>query len=352
MAAQTPHSAPGYRSVTEYRFREEQADAIARSTAYHRKDFGLSVIWFSPREHVDIRPSMTEPFARDSMTGLGSLDRLPLELLHGILLRLDMHSLLKFRQANLTSRQAVHSLKQYRMVTSYGLNPLCALLRTRLAIVVSLFDFYDVLCTKACTVCGDFGGFVSILHWSRCCFECLQKAPEIQVRTLASVRKQFHLTKAQERQLRSFKTLPGIYTMEESVYKSRITVVSAHQAISVSGQQPCAPQAQPANPELNQKFNFMGSCELPYYNQRAGKIERGMSCAGCQLAYEEGIIGSGCEEWASEARDKVYAKDGFLEHFRWCEQAQVLWDLSDEGNRQPPELPVFARFGGFFNMRI
>ena len=64
MAAQNPQAVRGYRSVTEYRFRDEQADAIARTTAYNRRDFGLSVIWFPPREHADILPSMTKPFAR------------------------------------------------------------------------------------------------------------------------------------------------------------------------------------------------------------------------------------------------------------------------------------------------
>ena len=45
--------------------------------------------------------------------------------------------------------------------------------------------------------------------------------------------------------------------------------------------------------------------------------------AGCQLALEKDIIGSRGEDWAFEAHDKVYAQDGFLEHFRWCEQAQL-----------------------------
>ncbi|KAI0838872.1 hypothetical protein F5Y06DRAFT_34142 [Hypoxylon sp. FL0890] len=342
----------GYRSVTEYRFREEQADAIVRATAYHRKDFGRSVIWFSPREHVGIRLSIATPFQRTSNTGLGSLDRLPLELLHDVLLRLDMHSLFNFRQTNLRSRQMVDSLKQYQAVVSHGLNLFCALLRTRLALGVSLFDFYYALCTKACTLCGEFGGFISLLTWNRCCFKCLQGAPETQVQSLAAVRKQFHLTKAELDQLRSFKTLPGIYSMEESVYKSRVTVVSVHQAILVSGRQPHAlAQAQPANSGRNQKFNFMGSCALPYYDRRTGRVEHGMSCAGCQLALEKYIIGSRGEKWASEARDKVYAQDGFLKHFRWCEQAQLLWRSSGEGNNRPTELPEAARRRGFFNRR-
>ncbi|KAI1807283.1 hypothetical protein F4811DRAFT_566627 [Daldinia bambusicola] len=248
-----------------------------------------------------------------------------------VLLQLDMHSLLNFRQTNLRARLAVDSLKQYQRVVSHGLNLLCALLRTRLAASVSLFDFYHALCTKTCAVCGEFGGFISLLTWTRCCFVCLQRARETQVRTLAAVRRQFHLTKAELDQLRSFKTLPGIYSMEESVYKSRIAFVSVHQATLVSGQQRHAlAQAQPADSGRNQK------------------VEHGMSCAGCQLALEKDIIGPRGGEWAFEARDKVYAQDGFLEHFRWCEQAQLLWRSSGEGINRLAELPEAARRRGFF----
>jgi hypothetical protein len=37
-----------------------------------------------------------------------------------------------------------------------------------------------------------------------------------------------------------------------------------------------------------------------------------MSYAGCQLALEKCIMSARCEKWAFEARDKVYAQDGFL----------------------------------------
>ena len=341
----------GYRSVAEYCFHEEQADFVVRATAYHREDFCRSVIWFSPRDHVAIRQSIATPFPRLSTTRLGSLDRLPPELLHDVLLRLDMSSLFHFRQVNLRSRQMVDSLKPYQMVALHGLNLLCALLRTRLSESVSLFDFYAVLCTKACTFCGEFGGFVSLLTWDRSCFPCLQRAPETQVQTLAAMRKQFHLTKTQVGRMRSFKTLPGIYSTNEFVYKSRFTVVSAHQAMLLAGQQPPALaqlQAQPANPGRSQIFNFMGSCALLHYDRRTDRVEYGLSCAGCQLALEKDIIGSRGETWAFEARNKVYAQDGLLEHFRWCEQAQLLWKSSDEGRHMPTELPEGARRRGFF----
>ncbi|KAG6131913.1 hypothetical protein E4U38_003653 [Claviceps purpurea] len=258
MAAVMPR---GYRSVNEYRFHEEHAEAIIRTTSYHYRDFFRSVIWFPPRKHVDIRLSMAAPFQRTSSRGLGSLDRLPLELLH---------------------------------------------------------------------FCGDFSGFVSLLTWNRCCFKCLQHAPETQVQTLAAVRRHFHLAKAELRQLRSFKTLPGTYGdfMNESTYKSQITVTSVHQAMLVSGQQPRAQSAVSGRKQKN--LNFMSSCALPYYDRQTDRVEHGISCAGCQLALEKGIIGSRGEKWEFEARNKIYARDAFLEHFRWCEQAQLLWSSSDE----------------------
>lgn len=248
----------GYRSATEYRFSKEQTDAIVRTTAYHRKDYCLSVIWFSPREHVDIRPSIAIPFQRTSNVGLGSLDQVPLELLYNTLFYLDIHSLFKFRQINLRSRQTLDSLKQYRMVVSHELNPLCALLRTRLAISISLFDFYSALCTKACALCSEFGVFISLLTWKRCCCKCLQSAPETQVQTLAAVRKQFHLTKIELDQLKTFKALTRIYLMRESVHKSRIEIVSVHQAILVCRRQPHAlAQAQPASSEKKIKSSTL-----------------------------------------------------------------------------------------------
>lgn len=308
------------------------------------------MIWFSSREHDGISQSIVAPVRRTPHQGLGSLDRLPLELLYDLLLYLDLHSLFKFRQTNLGSRQRVDSLREYQLVVSHGLNLFCALLRTGLANGVSLFDFYYALCTKACTLCGEFAGFISLLPWIRCCFNCLQVAPETQVQTLAAVRKQFHLTKAEMNQLRSFKTLPGIYTMWESLYKSRITVVSAHQAKLVFRQQSRAlAQTQAVGSGRTEKFKFMGSCALPYYDRRTGSVEHGMSCAGCQLALEKRIIGSRGEVWVYEVRNKIYAQDGFLNHFRWCEQAQLLWRTSHEGNKEPPELPEFVRRRGFFN---
>ncbi|KAJ0119414.1 ATP-dependent DNA helicase pif1 [Fusarium oxysporum f. sp. albedinis] len=157
----------GYRSSTEYHFNEEQTDAIIQTAAYHRKDYYLSVIWFSPSKHADIHQSIATPFQRTPNIRLGSLDRLPLKLLRDTLFRLNIHSLFKFRQTNLRSRQTVDSLKQYQIIVSHRINLLCALLQTRLTVNISLLDFYNALCLKSCSLCGEFGRFISLLTWKR-----------------------------------------------------------------------------------------------------------------------------------------------------------------------------------------
>lgn len=359
MASDIP---PRYRSATEYCFNEEQVDSIIETVASPRDDFRLTGISFPSSEHDNVRQSIATPFLRapenDVSTGLGNLARLPVEILHEVLPHMDIGSLFALRQANLSSRRAVDSLPQYQRVISHGLDVFCALLRTRIAAHVSLLDFYDVLCTKACAVCGhELAEFVSLLAWGRCCFSCLHKgAPEVKVQALVSARSQFGLTPADAGQLRSFKTLPGTYSMDETDDKARTTVVSAHQAEMLSKGW-SRPQRQPdprQQPPLQQglylpsvgsgiriptqdaasvekardtRFRFMAACSLPSYDKRTGQAEIGVSCAGCcRLAIREPpVLENATIKWAYEAYERVYSREGLLQHFRWCRAAQAEW---------------------------
>ncbi|KFY10383.1 hypothetical protein V491_07677 [Pseudogymnoascus sp. VKM F-3775] len=57
------------------------------------------------------------------------------------------------------------------------------------------------------------------------------QAPELQMQTVAAVRKLLPLSPAAVLQLASFKTLPETYTMEESVRKARVAIVPTEQAV-------------------------------------------------------------------------------------------------------------------------
>ncbi|KAH9905491.1 hypothetical protein F4778DRAFT_710223 [Xylariomycetidae sp. FL2044] len=95
----------------------------------------------------------------------------------------------------------------------------------------------------------------------------------------------------------------------------------------------------------------MVSCALPYCDKPTNKVEDGVSCAGCQLALHKTLLGNLFRQCMVDARDQLYSQEGFLEHFRWCVQAQLLWETSGEGQYQPAELPEAAQRRGYFGTR-
>ncbi|KAH6650434.1 hypothetical protein F5144DRAFT_617308 [Chaetomium tenue] len=279
-----------YRSATEHTFGEDQVDDIIRLAGRRREGFPPCVIWL--------------------------------------------------RQTSAGARQIVNALNEYQVAASHGFNGLCALLRTRLAATVSLLNFHRVLCTETCALCGDFsGGLVSLSTWTRCCFRCLWAAPETQIRSLGRVRKLFDFSKAQLASLHPFKTLGGICTRDAPPHRPR-AVVSLHQATLLAGQQKEDCSAY-SDDWKDRKYNFLGACELPYYNRRTGEAEHGgIFCAGCELAFEERADKTGdAAAWAVQAYNTMLSKEAFLEHFKWCKELPLPPTPTPTPNQTQPNPP-------------
>ncbi|KFX87813.1 hypothetical protein V490_08013 [Pseudogymnoascus sp. VKM F-3557] len=350
---------PEFEEYNDYRFEAKHADAIIRTTSYHRKDFDLSVIWFPEREHQLIRSSISTSFQRpSSSTNLGTLGQLPQELLANMFLYLDIRTLTKCRQVNLRLRQAVDYLQEYQIICTHGLNALRALLRTRLARNVTLLAFYQALCSRRCEFCTGLALFMFLPTWRRCCFFCLQSGRmELQMQNISVIRKQFPINAEALGKLASFRTLPGKYTMEEFVRKDRVmTLVPVAQTVEAAEKQMHAQgRFWPIRFREDRSLTFMSSCALPYYDKQSGTTENGVSCAGCQLNLERGTnLGAMRGKWAYKARDIIYGTDNFfnfLEHFKGCKEAQMLWETSKEGSIEPPQLPQMTKNGGFFKSR-
>lgn len=302
------------RTAIPYRFREKDAQAIIKTVTFHRAEYSGNPIEFKSKTHAKIRSSISTPFSRRPVTDLGAFHELPLELLWDIFLRLDIQSVFRFRQVNRIARQSVDSLKEYNLVATHGLDAYCALLQTHSTLHASLHDFVSVLSISSCSQCGCYGGFISLLTWQRCCFCCIRHAPELQVRTLASLRSQINLDKVQLRELQTLKTLPGEYTREQkhgelTYSKRRLNVTSLHQAVM--------------------------SIESP---SRAHKL---LSAKRTHRAGEKGLyrFSSDTFDMAWSISKRVYDHEGFLEHFQWCGEAQRLWKSSKRGKVRPKGMP-------------
>lgn len=340
--------------ANDYQFPAEQAAAIIRTTSYHRKDFDLAVISFPDSEHQDVRTSISTSFLRFSSTSTsaGPFGRLPQELLNDIFLSLDINSLIKCRQVSLPLRQTIDSLPEYQAVSTHGINALCALLRTRLAYNVSFSDFYQALCTWKCSLCYQFAGFISLPVWRRCCFNCLEQGhAELQMLDVDHIHKTFGIREAETRKLTSFATLPGTYTMTHSVENEGLTIASTGQISRTYHERYALQRVGRVGFPQDRTLAYMATCALPYYDWQNRTTDYGISCAGAQLAIEKTTASRMAVKFLYMARDIVYSKEGFLEHFKDCEQGQLLWESSKEGTIEPPELPQIAKDGGIFISR-
>lgn len=99
-----------------------------------------------------------------NISSLGSLSKLPLEILQEILSNSTLSTLTECRTVNRGLRLAVNSLPHYKAIFTFAPNSLRAALSIEVAAYITCNDLYDVLCTKECNTCGKFGAVSNSLR--------------------------------------------------------------------------------------------------------------------------------------------------------------------------------------------
>ena len=95
---------------------------------------------------------------------------------------------------------------------------------------------------------------------------------------------------------------------------------------------------------------FMAATALPFVDPCTLEVQHGVCCKGCQIALEKGLIAALGEAADFALRDRIYSFEGFIQHFKWCAEAQALWISSQEGTI-PVKEPEATRRGGYFSLR-
>ncbi|KAF5588516.1 hypothetical protein FPANT_6591 [Fusarium pseudoanthophilum] len=322
------------------------AATILDICTYHRRDFDLVLIRSRPHENQVVRESIEEPFTTTPTVKLGALDLLPNELLNIILRNLDLLSHFRFRHVNRRSRVLASGLREYKAVVRHGIEGFRGMLRSRLATHFTFGDMYRALIHEACSFCKNFGGFLYLPTAARCCFECIENAPELRVISMSALSK---LTKLSAKRLKShlgyvLRTVPGIYSMRErpAVRPGLLLAeVEATRTLTELGLITSdAVQALEARSEQKNQ-RFMMSTAYPWYDPTAGQVENGVSCKGCQVRQEALAL-------ITRDRDDVFSSSGYQSHFETCKEAKALFENSAGGTRSVAE-PEFTRRKGYFN---
>ncbi|QGI77056.1 hypothetical protein CEK25_003785 [Fusarium fujikuroi] len=258
------------------------AAAILDVCAYHRRDFDLVLIRSRPHENQVVQESIEKPFTTTPTVNLGALDILPNELLNSILRNLDLLSYFRFRRVNRRSRVLASELQEYKAVVRHGIEGFRGMLRARLATHFTFEDMYRALTTESCSFCAKFGGFLYLPTACRCCFACIENAPELRVISMSALAK---LTKLSAKRLSSdigytLRTVPGIYSMEERTARRPallLAEVEATRRLSDLGllTSDTTRALEARSEQKNQRF--MMSTAYPWYDPTTGQVENGVS---------------------------------------------------------------------------
>ena len=321
---------------------------VIHIASYHRRDFDLAVARTNPRDHNQVRGSLLRAIRTTSST-LGALGLLPLEIIYEICYLLDIRSLLNFRHVNRRAQQIVRGTRGFEAVVTHALEALCVILRTNIASWFTLNDLFEALCTRDCRLCDSFGGFIFLPSFIRCCFACIRRDSLPAILPCSIIRKRVKPTPGCLYTLvPTLKSLPGVYSMDETVRKKRTRIMPAELVSRLSLREEDATRVMQSKETA--LLRYMVTTSLPYLDIESGSIQRGISCSGCQIALEKALRSSRAQSNACTLRDKVYSYDEFMEHFQGCREAQNLWELSNQGV-DIAELSEFVRRGGFFKKR-
>lgn len=324
---------------------QNHADAIIRVCSYHRRDFDLVVVRSRPHDMQSAQASLQAAFETLPTAELGTLDRLPAELILMVLRKLDIRCVFHFRQVNRRARLLSTGLREYALVSQHGLEGLRGLLRAELAHCFVIDDLYRSLVTDKCSTCGAFGGLLFLFTAERCCFDCLQSSAHYRVLSPSAFTKLLHISPSRLKRLSglSLRTVPGIYNMMETPAKRPDHLIfeeKATQMLLAFGviKEDAARNSRSRKEKSDQRF--MVATAYPCYSVENAKIERGVSCKGCQVRLEL-LHGD------SDDRDRTFSTQGFLSHFSRCVEAQHLWAESERGTR-PVNKPELTRRCGYF----
>ncbi|KAI0515409.1 F-box domain-containing protein [Xylaria bambusicola] len=181
-------------------------------------------------------PNPMEPSLQSRASSLGTLDRLPVELLYEVLMSLDFQSSISFSRASIQGKNIVCSLPAYRDVMKHAPHALAALSRTKLLHFHSASDLHNALRNERCATCPEYGVYLFLPTCERCCWQCLRSKPTRRVVSPTAATKTFALSPKMVRQLPVMFSIPGTYGVAcKPTQKSyRLVSVTAAKELAMS----------------------------------------------------------------------------------------------------------------------
>lgn len=298
------------------------------------------------------------------------LGTIALEIVHEILLELDLLSLERMRQLNSHFQILVESLPAYRLLKQHASQTLQVIYLSGVASAISVKQLYVEFCQPSCRGCDSFGPFLFLPSVSRCCENCLQTKNDFQVFPLSRVYANFAITPAKARNWLPVVLCPeGRYGHPWSSYhfEGSIDLVSFAQVerlgIQTHGNKQRLKEAvmekqanytrrlasrrkktyshgsRPFGPGLPttlqshweikiREWKCCGATDLPFWDSKRRTIESGVYCSACGL-YRCFEMNHNQRYDKIEGNNTAFTLDTIPQHFEQCEFVRRGYEFGD-----------------------
>ncbi|KAG7448814.1 uncharacterized protein BT62DRAFT_729157 [Guyanagaster necrorhizus] len=293
----------------------DSTNEVLSVLTYSRPDFRTEVLDLIP---YGISDNYLSPPTRS----LGTLGVLPIELFDLIFRSADLRAVASFQLVNKRARIIVRSSIPYKYLLLHSPSALCALTRSTAYFTVG--QLYNVLCSSTCSVCNQFGGFIWLPACKRCCMPCLRESPQLRPITQRESMAALGLRR------RALPDDPGTshIGLGERPLRNALHQKSGYRTVGTPSTQQSA-----VNFTGGSSVQFSSATFLPYLDRSTGTLHYGVSCRGCDCAYQTAMNDpdvSYVERMALfRRRDLTYSLDGFLFHLETCSEGKTLWSRSD-----------------------
>ncbi|KAI0874179.1 F-box domain-containing protein [Hypoxylon argillaceum] len=287
-------------------------------------------------------PKSIEAHFQNSVSSLGILDRLPVELLYEVLKSLDLQSTILFSRVSIQGKNIVYSFPAYR--------------DTKLLHLHSASKLHNALRNERCTTCPEYGVYLFLPTCEKCCWQCLRSNLTRQVVSLTAAAKTFALSpKMKLYRLVSIhaakELVMSIYGSAENAIKAIIrrqpneqTESTAKYLQAIFSDSTCLDSLIIPDQGNAAVDRYFGMASIPFPLLTTPDIvEHGLWCKGCEWTYKQykdrrlstyviaNMVPTDCDPdrvlfgMVRRARSKIRLSA----HIRHCYGAQQL--LADQG---------------------
>ncbi|XRM37494.1 hypothetical protein ABZX51_000963 [Aspergillus tubingensis] len=287
---------------------------------------------------------------------------LPLELIHHILLYLDVASLGNLLLVDAVSESQVLSLRPYRLLREKAFETLHLMDKMRLSHHYTTEQLYNEFTQPLCRTCHDFGPYLHLPTLKRCCYNCNYHNPLYRIARVKDICFYFDLKETDLGDIPIVHSVwePGVrlasvpqsdaiavllHGLEKSqgkTYEARRTMKREFATFSeweprrsTSIRRPLARPPLIPRPSVTvwyegdcHQIQFMATAPLPYWDNETKTSESGTYCRACYHDYNHWPKVDRSDEdecYSRRAYHRSYQEVDLPEHFRTCAALIASW---------------------------